>query len=90
MGGGLASAVVAVVISVVPGVAAQQPFPTTLPTATTSLSYGWSHYTGTLPTEIGLLTNMVGPMVSEGSRPFSISIHPCSRSHLGRPYFLPP
>ena len=35
--------------------------PTSLPTGTTSLSYGNAGYSGTIPTQFGLLTNMVGP-----------------------------
>ena len=35
--------------------------PMTLPIATTSLDYSNGGYSGTIPTEFGLLTNMAGP-----------------------------
>jgi hypothetical protein len=38
------------------------PLPTTLPTDTTSLDYHYDGYSGTIPTQFGLLTNMKGPL----------------------------
>jgi len=37
---------------------ASQPFPTSLPTATTAIDYGTAGYTGTLPTQVGYLTDI--------------------------------
>mmetsp|Transcript_77065 Transcript_77065/g.221385 ORF Transcript_77065/g.221385 Transcript_77065/m.221385 type:complete len:106 (-) Transcript_77065:966-1283(-) len=46
----------------VAAVCAGNTLPTTLPVDKTSIDYGSGEYTGTIPTEFGLLTNLVGAL----------------------------
>ena len=48
------------------GAAATQPLPTSEPIARTTLSFASSGYTGTIPTEFGLLTDLTQSLLLNG------------------------